>query len=437
MLLQAFRRFNQLFIPAPATGRHITPSPSPRAVTFKQARWGLLFALLLAVACLLFAPQSVLANDPPAKPTNLTAVPGDQEATLSWDDPGDSSIIRYEYLQTTDTAPLNVNRANGQSGGGSQVLIWTPIPGSSATTTSYTVSPLANQLTGSPANPDVLYTFQLRAVNLAEDGVTKQPGSASESVTTNPGLALDMPTGLAALWDPEADVISLHWNEHPHSVETEFEVEWTNLSEGGDTETALVQSTSAAATGTKVRPGVAYGDYDFRIRARYNLGPWSEWTSVVRIKTTPFPEGLSTTREVDEDEAVDDDVGKPVEAMVPAGFTATYSLDDNDANNDFFAIDSATGQITVKDDSLTSGQHTVTVTAAIAETTPNNPPQTATASIEVTYQRHVVRTVVPGSQAGVAQWGHRRLFRLCCCGGRDCRRYHCGRSKGRQHWINS
>ena len=384
MLLQAFRRFNQLFIPAPATGRHITPSPSPRAVTFKQARWGLLFALLLAVACLLFAPQSVLANDPPAKPTNLTAVPGDQEATLSWDDPGDSSIIRYEYLQTTDTAPLNVNRANGQSGGGSQVLIWTPIPGSSATTTSYTVSPLANQLTGSPANPDVLYTFQLRAVNLAEDGVTKQPGSASESVTTNPGLALDMPTGLAALWDPEADVISLHWNEHPHSVETEFEVEWTNLSEGGDTETALVQSTSAAATGTKVRPGVAYGDYDFRIRARYNLGPWSEWTSVVRIKTTPFPEGLSTTREVDEDEAVDDDVGKPVEAMVPSGFTATYSLDDNDANNDFFAIDSATGQITVKDDRLTSGQHTVTVTAAIAETTPSNPPQTATASIEVT-----------------------------------------------------
>ena len=384
MLLQAFRRFNQLFIPAPATGRHITPSPSPRAVTFKQARWGLLFALLLAVACLLFAPQSVLANDPPAKPTNLTAVPGDQEATLSWDDPGDSSIIRYEYLQTTDTAPLNVNRANGQSGGGSQVLIWTPIPGSSATTTSYTVSPLANQLTGSPANPDVLYTFQLRAVNLAEDGVTKQPGPASESVTTNPGLALDMPTGLAALWDPEAGVISLHWNEHPHSVETEFEVEWTNLSEGGDPETALVQSTSAAATGTKVRPGVAYGDYDFRIRARYNLGPWSEWTSVVRIKTTPFPEGLSTTREVDENAAVDDNVGKPVEAEVPSGFTATYSLDVQDANNDFFAIESSTGQITVKDDSLTSGQHTVTVTAAIAETTPSNPPQTATASIEVT-----------------------------------------------------
>ena len=45
---------------------------------------------------------------------------------------------------------------------------------------------------------------------------------------------------------------------------------------------------------------------------------------------------------------------------------------------------SATGQITVKDDSLTSGEHTVTVTAAIAETTPSDPPQATTASTEVT-----------------------------------------------------
>ena len=77
-------------------------------------------------------------------------------------------------------------------------------------------------------------------------------------------------------------------------------------------------------------------------------------------------------------------MGKPVEAAVPSGFTAAYSLDDNDANNEFFAIESSTGQITVKDDSVTTGTHTVTVTAAIAETMPSNPPQTATASIEVT-----------------------------------------------------
>ena len=294
------------------------------------------------------------------------------------------SIIRYEYHQATDTAPINVNKANGQSGSGSQVLIWTPILGSSATTTSYTVSPLANQLTGSPANPDVLYTFQVRAVNLEADDETAQPGPPSDSVTTNPGLPLDVPTGLAALWDPEMGVIPLEWDEHPHSVETEFEVEWSNISEGGDPETALVKSTSAAATGTKVRPGVAYGDYEFRIRARYNLGPWSEWTSVVRIKTTPFLEGLATTREVDEDAAVDDNVGKPVEAVVPSDFTAAYSLDDNDANNEFFAIEPASGQITVKDDSVTTGDHTVTVTAAIAETTPSDPPQAATASTEVT-----------------------------------------------------
>ena len=90
VLLQAFKRFNQRFIPAPATGRHISPGPSPRVGTVKQARWGILLVLLLALACLLFAPESVFANDPPAKPSNLTAEPGDGEVTLSWDDPQDS-----------------------------------------------------------------------------------------------------------------------------------------------------------------------------------------------------------------------------------------------------------------------------------------------------------------------------------------------------------
>ena len=36
---------------------------------------------------------------PPAKPTGLTATAGDGQAALTWDDPSDSSITGYEYLQ--------------------------------------------------------------------------------------------------------------------------------------------------------------------------------------------------------------------------------------------------------------------------------------------------------------------------------------------------
>ena len=388
MLLQAFRRSSQRFIPAPATGRHISPGLSPRVGIPKQARWGILLVLILAVTSLLFAPESVFANNPPAKPTGLTVVPGDQEATLSWDGPGDSSIIRYEFFQTSNTVVANVKGNTGQTGNTvTQESVWTPIPGSDASTTSYTVSPLTNYETGNTNRPDVLYTFQVRAVNYAADGTTEQPGLPSDSVTTNPGLPLVVPTGLSASWGAVAGELTLAWDEHPYSVETEFEVSWRNLTENGDEQTKQVQFTAGTqtpATGTEIDPGVSYGNYEFKIRARYNLGPWSPWTSAVQLNINPFVDGAATTREVDENAAVDANVGKPVEAAVPSGFTAVYSLDDNDANNEFFAIESATGQITVKDDSVTTGPHTVTVTADIAETTPSNPPKTADASAAVT-----------------------------------------------------
>ena len=402
MLLQAFRRFNQRFIPAPATGRHIDLGSSPRAETLKQARWGILFVLLLAVASLLFAPENVFANNPPAEPTGFTVVPGDQEATLSWDDPGDSSIIRYEFFQTSNTVVANVKQDTGQTRNiVTQESVWTPIPGSDASTTSYTVNPLTNYETGNTNRPDVLYNFQVRAVNHAADGTTEQPGLPSDSVTTNPGLPLAVPTGLAASWNAVAGELTLAWDEHPYSVETEFEVSWRNLTENGDEQTKQVQFTASPetpATGTEIAPGISYGNYDLKIRARYNLGPWSPWTSAVQLNINPFVDGAATTREVDENAAVDDNVGKPVEAAVPSGFTAAYSLDDNDATNEFFAIESATGQITVKDDSVTTGPHTVTVTADIEETTPSTPPQTATASTEVT-----INVTSPGRWSQVAK----------------------------------
>ena len=84
---------------------------------------------------------------PPAAPTGLAASAGVASVTLTWNDPGDSSITHYEY---------NVNHnatGTGNLTGWSQ---WAAIPNSGASTTSHTFSGLAGGRE---------YRYHLRAVN--------------------------------------------------------------------------------------------------------------------------------------------------------------------------------------------------------------------------------------------------------------------------------
>ena len=75
--------------------------------------WILLAAPLLLLAAvtvfLVAMPQMGQAQDTdtaPAAPSGLTAIPGDTQATLTWDDPEDSSITGYEYLLRAQVAKL-------------------------------------------------------------------------------------------------------------------------------------------------------------------------------------------------------------------------------------------------------------------------------------------------------------------------------------------
>ena len=110
-----------------------------------------LLAFLVAAA-LMFAPpppppalsQSETAPD---APTGLAAAAGDGEITLSWNDPNDSSITRYEY---------NVNHNDTSTGNLSGWSDWTAIAGSGPSTTSHTFGGLANGRE---------YRYHLRAVN--------------------------------------------------------------------------------------------------------------------------------------------------------------------------------------------------------------------------------------------------------------------------------
>ena len=220
---------------------------------------------------------------------------------------------------------------------------WTPIPRSDASTTTYTVTPLSNDHTDDQNNEhEVMYHFQVRAVNYASDGTTQQRGPESDTVKTNPGLPLDTPTGLAASWDPQTGLITLVWMSTRPQMRQSSKSSWRNATENGEAQTKQVEAATnpvTPATGTEIDPGISYGQYEFQIKARLLLGPWSDQTSAVQLDISPFVDGAFTTREVDENAAMDANVGKSVEAVVPAGFTAAYSLDDNDPNNDFFTID--------------------------------------------------------------------------------------------------
>ena len=108
--------------------------------------------------------------NPPTSPTGVTATAGDGQVTLSWSNPGDGNISKYQYhLRIGDTG----NNWRG----------WTNISGSNANTVSHTVTGLTNgqiytfvvrAFIGSRAGPESSYVF---ATPMAPPGVTINPTS--------------------------------------------------------------------------------------------------------------------------------------------------------------------------------------------------------------------------------------------------------------------
>ena len=94
-----------------------------------------------------------------SKPTGFAAAEGNAQATLSWDNPNDASITKYQYRQKAGAGAWRA---------------WTDIPDSGAgqaNALSYTLTGLDNAET---------YAFQVRAVNAAG------PGPESDEATATP-----------------------------------------------------------------------------------------------------------------------------------------------------------------------------------------------------------------------------------------------------------
>ena len=100
--------------------------------------------------------QITLIDNTPEKPVNFTATAGDRQVTLSWMNPNNSTITGYQFQQKVGT---------GDYGN------WTTIPGSTAATTTHTVTGLTN---------GTVYTFRIRAVAGTTNGV------ASDEATVTP-----------------------------------------------------------------------------------------------------------------------------------------------------------------------------------------------------------------------------------------------------------
>ena len=111
---------------------------------------------------------------------NFRAAAGNAQVTLRWDNPGDSSITRYQYRQR-----FTSERAWDPD--------WTDIPGSGASTTSYTVGNLANWTP---------YTFQIRAVRGNEPTAISAASATPEGPPTAPRnlAARAQDQGITAWW---------------------------------------------------------------------------------------------------------------------------------------------------------------------------------------------------------------------------------------------
>ena len=96
--------------------------------------------------------------DKPAAPTGVSAQAGICEVALSWSDPGDDSIRKWQYRVRQE---------------GEKNRPWENIPGSAAETNSYVVNQLADEKN---------FYFRVRAVNARGAGMSNRPAVSAKPV---------------------------------------------------------------------------------------------------------------------------------------------------------------------------------------------------------------------------------------------------------------
>ena len=179
----------------------------------------------------------------PAAPLDLSATPGNGRITLSWADPDDDTITKYQY--NTDG-----------------VTNFVDISGSGATTINYTVTVLSDGTNAALAN-GVEYTLSVRAVSGSELG-------AASTVTVV--MVPAKPTGLTGT--PHNSQVELGWDDPDNSNVTKYQLlhlepskltsdapredDFFGMAVAVDGDTALVGALQAYDADFNLRPGAVY-----------------------------------------------------------------------------------------------------------------------------------------------------------------------------------
>ena len=254
------------------------------------------------------APSTVSALMVPVAPANLSAAPGDGKVALSWADPGNATITKYQY--STDGG-ANFSDFDG---------------GSNSATTAYTVTGLTNYQE---------YSFQIRAVNASGEG----PASNSASATPRAPKPAK-PTGLGAVASDTR--VTLSWDNPGNSTITGYELaevvpeDWLTASGGAagahfgisvaiDGDTAVVGADRA-----NDRRGSAY------IFTRDSTG---DWTQQVKLEGEETGDQFGWSVAVDGDTVVVgahayDGEDASNTTLVNSGAAYVITKPDTDANGD-------------------------------------------------------------------------------------------------------
>ena len=190
---------------------------------------------------------------------NFRADAGNAQVTLRWDNPEDSSITRYQYRQ----------RVTSESAWDPD---WTDIPGSGASTTSYTVGDLVNWTP---------YTFQIRAVRGNEPTTT----STASATPEGPPTASLAPRNLAARAQDEG--ITASWQIPPAGDErapvTSYKVRYRQVGMGTSPWQNLTRANDDRSTLQEINNLTNRQHYEVQVAAVNRVGT-GQWASV---KATP------------------------------------------------------------------------------------------------------------------------------------------------------
>ena len=231
-------------------------------------------AVAVAVTLLLLRAWPVIGQEPeegaPSKPAGLTGTVSSDAVSLSWDDPGDSSITGYQVLRRSPATQAKDEFTMVEDDTGS----------ASASYTDTTVE------------PETRYFYRVKARNV--HGLSERSGYV-EATTPEEPVPTPATPARPTVTAITHDSVTISWTDPGDSSITGYQV----LRRNRDTDaagdfTVIEDDTATSDTGytdSSVRPETPYV---YRVKAR-NVHGLSDWSGFVRADTPAAPENSAAT----------------------------------------------------------------------------------------------------------------------------------------------